>query len=107
VVWYGNFKPSLEELVGFEARKPLLRSRDAYDLAYDVLYDLLPVADTSRMRSVFEAVRRCDTRLRRLAGPRVRPGFSLDELDGVAGGISEIDRPPACVPANLALDLDP
>jgi hypothetical protein len=41
-VWYGQFKPALEQLVGFEARKPLLRSRDAYDLAYDVLYDLLP-----------------------------------------------------------------
>jgi hypothetical protein len=58
------------------------------------------------MHSVSEAVRRCDPRLRRLAGRR-RPGFSLDELDGVARGIAEIDRAPARIPANLALDLDP
>jgi hypothetical protein len=38
-VWYADFKPCLVLLVGWEARKPILRSPD---LAYDVSYALLP-----------------------------------------------------------------
>lgn len=40
--WYNKLKPQLVELVGFEASKKQLRSMDAYDLAYDVVYDELP-----------------------------------------------------------------
>lgn len=44
-LWYGHgrpgFKAQLEQLVGWSARSPLLRSSAAYDLAYDHLYDLL------------------------------------------------------------------
>jgi hypothetical protein len=41
-VWYGEFKPVLEQLVGWSARRPILRSREAYDVAYDTVYELLP-----------------------------------------------------------------
>ena len=43
----------------------------------------------------------------RLARRRVRPGFSLDELDRVAPRVTEIDGAPARIVVNLALDLDP
>jgi hypothetical protein len=41
-VWYADFKPYLEQLVGWTARKPILRSSEAYDVAYDTVYELLP-----------------------------------------------------------------
>ncbi len=48
-VWYGygghlGLKPRLLRLVGWGAqnRDPVLRSCDAYDVAYQTLYDLLP-----------------------------------------------------------------
>ncbi len=47
--WYGygghlGLKPRLIRLVGWGAQShdPVLRSCDAYDLAYETLYDLLP-----------------------------------------------------------------
>lgn len=40
--WYNKLKPQMVELVGFEASKKQLRSMDAYDLAYDVVYNELP-----------------------------------------------------------------
>ena len=43
----------------------------------------------------------------RLARRRVRPGFSLDELDRVARRVTEIDGAPACIVVNLVLELDP
>lgn len=46
-IWYGyggyvGIKPRLRTLVGWYARHPALRSREAYDLAYRRLYDGLP-----------------------------------------------------------------
>jgi hypothetical protein len=46
-VWYGynghpGIKPRLCELVGWDAKHPALRTIQAYDLAYDYLYDRLP-----------------------------------------------------------------
>src|SRR5688572_77390 len=35
-----------------------------------------------------------------------RPDFPLDELDGVAGGVADVDRPCAGAPGHLAFDLD-
>ncbi len=47
--WYGfgswqgrGFKARLERLVGWGARNPALRTSDAYDAAYQHLYNLLP-----------------------------------------------------------------
>jgi hypothetical protein len=40
--WYGRLKPRLVRLVGFGAEQPELRTPEAYDVAYDVLYELLP-----------------------------------------------------------------
>ncbi len=47
--WYGyggqlGLKPRLLRLVGWgaQSRDPVLRSCDAYDVAYQTLYDLLP-----------------------------------------------------------------
>ncbi len=43
-LWYRPFglKARLTELVGWAAQKPELRTQDAYDLAYEYLYRLLP-----------------------------------------------------------------
>ncbi len=43
-VWYSRFKGRLLRLVGWEARNPdpRIRSAEAYDLAYQKLYDALP-----------------------------------------------------------------
>jgi len=46
-VWYGTTTPGglkgwLERLVGWDARNKNLRTEEAYDLAYDVIYDALP-----------------------------------------------------------------
>ncbi len=41
-VWYDLFKPRLVYLAGWGARNPALRSEEAYDLAYEHLYALLP-----------------------------------------------------------------
>jgi hypothetical protein len=41
-VWVDVLKPQLLELVGWEARNPELRTSEAYDLAYDVIYEALP-----------------------------------------------------------------
>lgn len=41
-VWYTEFKPELCRLVGWEAENPALRTEEAYDLAYDTIYDVLP-----------------------------------------------------------------
>jgi hypothetical protein len=41
-VWYGSFKPRLLLLVGWEASNPALRTSEAYDLAYETIYDALP-----------------------------------------------------------------
>lgn len=40
--WYGEFKPLLVQLVGFDGSKRELRSKGAYELAYDTLYSALP-----------------------------------------------------------------
>lgn len=45
--WYGycgypGFKPKVCRLVGWEARKEVLRTPEAYDLAYDFIADALP-----------------------------------------------------------------
>jgi hypothetical protein len=40
--WYHDFKPRLMRLVGWGAEQPELRSCEAYDTAYDFLFDLLP-----------------------------------------------------------------
>jgi len=44
--WHGyagtGFKDRLLELVGWETDRPTLRSSEAYDVAYDHLYELLP-----------------------------------------------------------------
>jgi hypothetical protein len=47
LVWYGyggrpGFKKRMSLLVGYYARKPELRTMDAYDVAYETCYDLLP-----------------------------------------------------------------
>lgn len=41
-VWYSAMKPVMEREVGFIAHSPKLRSREAYDLAYNTLYNALP-----------------------------------------------------------------
>ena len=42
-VWYLRFKPRLIELVGYWANGPdILRTDEAYDVAYQTLYELLP-----------------------------------------------------------------
>jgi hypothetical protein len=43
-VWYGRLKPQLLRLVGWERpdRDPVLGSSDAYDIAYDEIYQALP-----------------------------------------------------------------
>lgn len=46
-LWYGDFdhqgyKGRLVRLVGWQARKPKLRTIALYDLAYKHLYDMLP-----------------------------------------------------------------
>ncbi len=43
-VWYIRFKPRVRALTGRQARRndPVLRSNEAYDLAYNTLYRLLP-----------------------------------------------------------------
>ena len=42
VAWYNKIKPQLVELVGFEASKKQLRSMNAYDFVYEVVYNELP-----------------------------------------------------------------
>lgn len=41
-VWYSEFKPTLVNLAGFEAKHRHLRSTRAYELAYDAVYNELP-----------------------------------------------------------------
>jgi hypothetical protein len=43
-VWYSQFKPRLLWLVGWERRDkhPVLSSAEAYDLAYETIYQALP-----------------------------------------------------------------
>jgi hypothetical protein len=47
-IWYGyldpafSFKERVNCYAGWEAKKPELRSPEAYDIAYDYLYALLP-----------------------------------------------------------------
>ncbi len=46
-VWYGygghlGFKPRLMRLVGWDAKNPKLMTEEAYDVAYDKLYNALP-----------------------------------------------------------------
>jgi hypothetical protein len=43
-IWYIKFDRRLAELIGQDAHKddPLLRSRNAHELAYETLYKLLP-----------------------------------------------------------------
>jgi hypothetical protein len=44
-IWYQGFKPKLVRMVGWLAPKdapPALRTIEAYDVAYDHLYELLP-----------------------------------------------------------------
>ena len=41
-VWSQVCKPALVGLVGWDARRPELRTDAAHDTAYDHLYDLLP-----------------------------------------------------------------
>lgn len=39
--WYSEFKPYIENLVGWEARHEELRTMEAYDTAYDTIYNAL------------------------------------------------------------------
>ena len=43
-VWYDLFKPILVSLIGWEykGKDDVLKSREAYDVAYQTLYDTLP-----------------------------------------------------------------
>ena len=41
-LWYFYFKPAMSELVGIGARLEKLKSSEAYDVAYQHLYRLLP-----------------------------------------------------------------
>jgi hypothetical protein len=41
-VWYRVYKPRLLRLVGWESGKAELQSMQAYDVAYQTLYDALP-----------------------------------------------------------------
>lgn len=41
-IWYENFKPKLEKLVGWDAVKQSLRNEDDYDIVYRKIYDVLP-----------------------------------------------------------------
>jgi hypothetical protein len=41
-VWYRALKPILLNLVGWEAAHPLLKSKEAYDCAYQRIYERLP-----------------------------------------------------------------
>jgi len=41
-VWYERFKPRLFHLVGWECRNPALKTQEAWDLAYETIYDALP-----------------------------------------------------------------
>jgi hypothetical protein len=41
-IWYDEIKPVLVKLVGWSARNPALRTTEAYDVAYQYLYNLLP-----------------------------------------------------------------
>jgi hypothetical protein len=41
-VWYRQFKPRLLSLAGWEAENPILRSSEAYDVAYETIYEALP-----------------------------------------------------------------
>ena len=43
-VWYGQLKPRLEKIVGWGARRPIpgMSAEEAYDIAYDAIYAMLP-----------------------------------------------------------------
>lgn len=46
-VWYGysgqkGFRPRVVELVGYNATNPQLATNEAYDTAYQVIYEALP-----------------------------------------------------------------
>jgi len=41
-VWYEEFKPRLERLVGWDARHEELQTMEAYDIAYQTIYRQLP-----------------------------------------------------------------
>jgi len=41
-VWFTEFKPVLRHLVGWWSKKPDLRSSQAYDSAYQKIYQTLP-----------------------------------------------------------------
>ena len=41
-VWYEHFKPRLFPLVGWECRNPEIRTQEAWDLAYETIYEALP-----------------------------------------------------------------
>ncbi len=41
-VWYKYFKPQLILLAGWNAKNPQLRTTEAYDVAYQAIYELLP-----------------------------------------------------------------
>jgi len=40
--WYRQFKPRVVALVGFDAKNERLTNSDAYDVAYQSLYAMLP-----------------------------------------------------------------
>lgn len=42
MVWYKRFKPVVCSLVGYEAENSKLMSEEDYDVAYGMLYDMLP-----------------------------------------------------------------
>ena len=41
-VWYERFKPRLFSLVGWECGNPAIRTQEAWDLAYETIYEALP-----------------------------------------------------------------
>ena len=41
-LWFCRFKPRVTKLAGWDAEKPELRTPEAYDLAYQTVYNQLP-----------------------------------------------------------------
>ncbi len=41
-IWYNGMRARLIALVGHNAHNPILRNSEAYDIAYDTIYGLLP-----------------------------------------------------------------
>jgi hypothetical protein len=70
--WYGRGmgpRAELEDLVGFHAENPELRTSRDYDVAYDALYDALPGCRNCSCMSAWEVIRYRRRLARRRRGP--------------------------------------